>query len=354
MHRLIAMQKLEVVVLVMATCLLESGDLALAQESPLTAEVKVAVSRGLDALARSVAAYPRNRSCFSCHHQTLPMLALVTATSRGYPAADHQLRDQLRLTITSFEKQVEGMNEGRGVGGRAMTVGYGLWAVTLAAGTTNATTEAMVEYLLKTQREEGHWTGQMCRPPLEESYQTCTVLAVQGLRKYASTTQQCAVEEAVAKAKSWLITAPAKSQEDRVARLWGLNMLGVVPNDVTSARDATIKTQRPDGGWAQLDEMESDAYATGQTLYVLNATGLDSDDENYLRGIRFLIKSQREDGNWLVESRSKPVQPYFASDDEDPLGKDQFISIAATSWAVAALAGATNDGVLSPNPKIMP
>ena len=36
--------------------------------------------------------------------------------------------------------------------------------------------------------------------------------------------------------------------------------------------------------------------------------------------------------------RSRPIQPYYDFDDEDPLGKDQFISVAATSWAVAALA----------------
>jgi N-acyl-D-amino-acid deacylase len=283
------------------------------------------------------------------------MLAQVTATSRGFPAANgQQLQDQLRLTIASFEKQAVSMNEGRGVGGRAMTVAYGLWAVSLAGETSNATTDAMVEYLLKTQRQEGHWTGQMCRPPLEESYQTCTVLAVQGLRKHVSKTRQHAADEAIAKAKTWLITAPAKSQEDRVARLWGLSMLDAVPVEIAMAREATLKTQRPDGGWAQLDEMESDAYATGQTLYVLNATGLNTDDESYRRGKRFLIKSQREDGNWRVESRSKPVQPYFPSDDEDPLGKDQFISIAATSWAVTALAIAVNDGVAEPGPKIMP
>ena len=54
--------------------------------------------------------------------------------------------------------------------------------------------------------------------------------------------------------------------------------------------------------------------------------------------MRFLLDTQRPDGNWRVASRSKPIQPYYETDDEDPLGKDQFISIAGTSWAVTALA----------------
>jgi N-acyl-D-amino-acid deacylase len=200
----------------------------------------------------------------------------------------------------------------------------------------------MVAYLLKTQRGEGHWTGQMCRPPLEESYQTCTVLAVQGIRKHASQAQQADAEAAIAKAKAWLAAASAKSQEDKVARLWGLALFEAPADEITAARAAIMKAQRADGGWAQLDEMESDAYATGQTLFVLQATGLDPTDCSYQRGAQFLLRSQRDDGNWRVETRSKPVQPYFDYDDLDPLGRDQFISTAATGWAVAALAAAAD------------
>jgi N-acyl-D-amino-acid deacylase len=93
-------------------------------------------------------------------------------------------------------------------------------------------------------------------------------------------------------------------------------------------------------GWAQLDEMHSDAYATGQTLFVLQATGHDPAEAAYQRGVRFLLETQRPDGSWLVVSRSRPIQRYHAFDDEDPLGRNQFISVPATSWAVAALAAA--------------
>lgn len=91
-----------------------------------------------------------------------------------------------------------------------------------------------------------------------------------------------------------------------------------------------------DGGWGQLDEMASDAYATGQTLFVLQATGLETSAAAYRQGMDFLLRSQCEDGSWLVATRSKPIQPYF--DNGDPHGKNQFISIPATCWAVAALA----------------
>ena len=53
------------------------------------------------------------------------------------------------------------------------------------------------------------------------------------------------------------------------------------------------------------------------------------------RGLAYLLKTQREDGAWIVETRSRPVQIFF--DNGDPGGKSQFISFAATNWAVLAL-----------------
>jgi hypothetical protein len=47
------------------------------------------------------------------------------------------------------------------------------------------------------------------------------------------------------------------------------------------------------------------------------------------------MNSQCEDGSWYVRSRAMPVQPYFESG--FPHGRDQFISAAATNWAVMAL-----------------
>lgn len=101
-----------------------------------------------------------------------------------------------------------------------------------------------------------------------------------------------------------------------------------------------LDSQRGDGGWAQLDAMESDAYATGQTLWILQATGFDTAEEAYQRGTKYLLSTQC-DGSWFVRSRSKPVQPYF--DNADPHGKDQFISTPATCWAVAALAACVKE-----------
>ena len=114
------------------------------------------------------------------------------------------------------------------------------------------------------------------------------------------------------------------------------SLLGGNDEQLRAARESVLARQRDDGGWSQTLGMASDAYATGQTLFVLQESGLAPSAPEYQRGVRNLLATQKEDGSWLVETRAKPVQVFF--DNGDPHGKHQFISISATAWAVTALA----------------
>jgi hypothetical protein len=81
---------------------------------------------------------------------------------------------------------------------------------------------------------------------------------------------------------------------------------------------------------------DSDAYATGEVLYALNASGhMRASDPVYKGGIAYLLRTQAPDGTWRVRSRSIWLQPYFESG--FPYGQDQFISTAGTAWATMAL-----------------
>ena len=82
--------------------------------------------------------------------------------------------------------------------------------------------------------------------------------------------------------------------------------------------------------------MESDPYATATALVSLHLTGmLTNKDKVFQDGIKYLIKTRKEDGSWYVKSRSKPFQTYYESG--FPHGKDQFISVAASGWATTAI-----------------
>ena len=158
------------------------------------------------------------------------------------------------------------------------------------------------------------------------------------------------------RALRWLNQTKPRDTEDRVFRLWGLKYAGASPKDLAAAAEDLLRTQRLDGGWSQLDDSSdpakvrddrapetplsahsSDAYSTGSALVALRlAGGLATNRPAYCRAVQFLIQSQCNDGSWFVKSRSRPFQTYFESG--FPHGADQFVSAAASGWAVAALA----------------
>ena len=112
---------------------------------------------------------------------------------------------------------------------------------------------------------------------------------------------------------------------------------GAPPEEIRRAVEDIIHTQRADGGWGQTETMASDAYATGSALTALQiGGGMQATDPAYRRGVAYLLRTQLDDGSWLVRSRSFPVQPYYESG--FPHGRNQFISSAATGWAATALA----------------
>lgn len=269
------------------------------------------------------------------------------ARKSGVEIDDKLFDAQVRFTHDAFARRHEDLLNGEGIGGKTLTVDYGLWAFDVAREKPDDTTTAMVTYLLKTQQPDGHWARQSLRPPLSESIVTATVLAADFAKKFGADPQRESVASAVARAEKWLDEVKLESQEDFAFRLWGLKLLGAEEERQRSLRTAILARQHDDGGWAQADEMPSDAYATGQTLFVLTESGLPTSAPEYQRGLRFLLDTQQPNGSWYVETRSKPVQVFF--DNGDPHGKHQFISISATSWAVTAIAADLRQGQRQPD-----
>jgi hypothetical protein len=298
-----------------------------------------ALRRALPPLEKSSAAYLTQRDCFSCHHQALPLFALTRARRKGFAVDEENVQAQLKRTAEFLEGNKEGYRKGRGQGGRSATASYALWTLETGGWKADETTAAVVEYLLVSEKGRDHWQPPSHRPPSEASPFTATAFSLQALQTYGTADQKERVRERTARAREWLLKTPAADTEDRVFRLWALHYAGVEEAPLRAAARELRETQRQDGGWGQTDAMASDAYATGSALVALHEVGgLAATDPAYRRGVAFLLNTQREDGTWLVRTRSKPIQTYFESG--FPHGKDQFISIAATGWAVAALAAA--------------
>jgi squalene cyclase len=315
------------------------GALAAGEPSGPPAEaLRKAVEKSVRLLESSRAEYLHHRQCFSCHHQALPTLALVTARSRGFEVDEQSLQEQLRVTAQHLERNRENYQQGRGQGGRLDTAGYALFTLHLGEWKPDATTSAVVEYLLLSDRDDGHWRTAARRPPTQASSFTTTYLALRGLKAFAvDEQQQQRAAQRIEAARAWLQQATPRDTEDRVFRLLALHLLEADAEQIQAATQDLLRTQRDDGGWAQIDEQPSDPYATATALVALHLAGrIPVDEAVYQRGLHYLLHTQDDDGSWHVATRSRPFQVYFESG--FPHGKDQFISIAASSWATTALA----------------
>ena len=81
-----------------------------------------------------------------------------------------------------------------------------------------------------------------------------------------------------------------------------------------------------------MPELKSDAFATGQSLYVLSLAGFTAERLEIKRGIDFLVATQKPDGSWPMTSRSSPDGSPGSAKLLTP------ITCAASSWAALGLA----------------
>lgn len=307
-----------------------------AAEAPTEQSLHDAVAKAIPLLEKGSGESTARVRCFTCHNQALPTFALAFARERGFTVAPDNLKKQVEVTLADLGSAREAYLRGQGQGGGVDRAGYALLTLERGGAKPDEVTSAVTEYLLK--KDTDGWKGSSNRPPSEASRFTSTALALRALRVFGTSEQSERIATRRAAAKGWLLATQPADTEDRVFRLLGLKEAGADAKELAAAISDLKGRQRADGGWAQLDGMESDAYATGTVLTSLWTAGVPVADPAYRQGVAFLLRTQLPDGSWYVKSRSKPFQPYYESG--FPHGKDQFISITASSWATAALLAA--------------
>ena len=139
------------------------------------------------------------------------------------------------------------------------------------------------------------------------------------------------------RARAWLLQAKPATIVEQADRLLALWLTDAPKATQQTAAKQLLAEQRKDGGWAQSQWLESDAYGTSAVMVALVKTGnLTAAAEPWQRAKTYLLNTQFPDGSWYVRSRAVKLQPYFESG--FPFGHDQWISNSATGYALAALA----------------
>lgn len=304
------------------------------EQPPFLKQVEQAVERSLPLLEIASAETVRQRQCFTCHGQAMAAVALVKAKQHGFQIDSQNLQRQLDHTFAHLERSQKLYDEGKGTGGQADTAGWALWGLEAGNREADDITDSVVGYLIGKQDSSGVWKCDSHRPPSEKSDFTTTYLALRALDAFGRESHAAKIEAAKSNAKKWFESAMPQETEDYVFQLLTLPYLEL-NHRATELTEHLRARQQTDGGWAQLPELSSDAYATATVLYALAETGMEPTESEYRRGLEFLIKQQLPDGSWHVQTRSKPFQLYFETG--YPHGDDQFISMTAGCWSTIAL-----------------
>ena len=302
-------------------------------------DVKIAAERGMALLETSSQKFFEGSGCVSCHHQNAAGLAAGEARARGlhFDAKASAARiDMLKdgppppLLLERMDINVPEV--------------FASALVALAAENVppNPATDMIAANIAATQSPDGSWliqSGIGDRPPTSGGKITRAALCIRSLMVYGPPGRAAELTARVAKAREWLIAARPITSEDRNMQLLGLSWAGADLATLRTLATAISAQQQPDGGWRQQEGVATDAYATGQSLYVLaKAAGVAPADAAYQRGVKYLLATQNASGAWRVTSRAPKFQAYFNSG--FPFGGDQWISAWATGWATMALAQA--------------
>jgi hypothetical protein len=268
----------------------------------------------------------------------MPALAAATVRRKGISVDEMQAGKNLDDIFTFFRTNALRMMLGEvAVGGEALTAGYAELALAAEKHPLDRVTATMTHWVLARQMPDGRWLGNgLNRPPSEYSNISHTAIAAGGLVSYPLPGRQREIDESLRKARQWLLAAEAKSAEERGMRLMGLVWTKAPRAAVAAAITAIRDQQEGNGGWSQFGRTDPDAYATGLSLYALHVAGVAATDTAYRKGVAFLLRTQYQDGPWLVRTHSFPVQRYFESG--FAFGRHQWISAAGTSWAALAVA----------------
>jgi len=301
------------------------------------ADPRISVQRAVNLLLPAAPVGYQKRACISCHSQALLGMAAAEARKKGIAINEEMAQTNLNQTEASYKTVGELAMQGDQPGGNIIAIGYTMMALAAEQQPFDKMAAQLIHASAALQLPDGSWTPNgVSRPPMEDTLVTATAMGARALTLYPFAARQPVLEEKIRRAQRWLLAVGAQSAEDRAMKLMGLVWSKAPRPAVETAVRQILDRQRSGGGWAQRDEMEPDAYATGLSLYALHTAGVPATNGEYLRGVRFLQQNQYQDGSWLVKTRSYPTQPYFETG--YPFGNNQFISAGAASWSALAIA----------------
>lgn len=279
---------------------------------------EAAIARGLDFLQADAVKWRKDKECSTCHHGTMTVWALSEAKSRGYDIKAETFAENVKWTKDRLLAKIDEPRDTRPghsmVNSSALNLAVMAWCVSEQEALSAEELQRIGAHLLRHQETDGSWAWSSAPaknrpPPFFESDEVATLLGYAALYSQLpdEANEESEIRTSRQNAAAWLAaTEPTGTTQAAAYRL----LVTVQENEPAQKRqqeiDELLTRQNQDGGWGQLQNAASDAYATGQVLYILNLAELSGDHEAVVRGVRFLVSTQNDDGSWPMTRRGHP------------------------------------------------
>ncbi len=312
-----------------------------------TEQIQQTVDRAIGYLQTESAAWLNTRKCAACHHAPMPLWALSEAKRQGYTIDEKYLADTIESLLGSREKLMasrifpnpadapDPRPQGRGLNMGLPFLAVAAQSMPSLAEGQKQSLKLIAEEIVKKQQPDGSWEffATLRRPPINESQTTDAAWIIMALEGETGPDAPEPLRAALSKAIAWLdAEKPSDIHQDKALKVWMAARSGKPRETMTATINELLALQRVDGGWSQtVPELKSDAFATGQTLYVLSLAGYSAERPEIKRGMDFLVATQTPDGSWPMISRSTPDGSPGSSKLLSP------INCAASSWATLGL-----------------
>src|SRR4029453_2168661 len=172
----------------------------------------------------SARTWPRERRCFSCHHQGLGVPAIAVARERGFRVDEEMLNAQ----VVAVRAQLASADAAVNLPANTNYIDDSLMLVALGSmrGARGLATDLEVHRLLGGQQVDGDWIPYPFRPPIEGSRVANTAWAIRALRLFTPAAREKRVQTAISRPREWLERQAPIDTQDLAMQLLALRWTG--------------------------------------------------------------------------------------------------------------------------------
>jgi hypothetical protein len=315
--------------------------------------IRTAITKAIPWLEKDMVAWRETNRCAACHHGPMYVWSSHVVKRQGYAVDEQQLQnytqwlindeqarvfpkatpEELAASSDAADRMTAAMMGHKTLSQPTLYLAHALNALPADDPLAEKGWRKLQQHWSAAQMDDGSFAGRKGWPPIFNSPQILTLFAATAIDDHlAAKRRDRDLAQSLDKMRKGTTEFLGSQKPDDTHQGIVLQLLAQTQRrgDQAPLLKALLVLQRKDGGWSQTPDRPSDAFATGQSLYVLSRAGVSLSEPSVARALHFLAGSQASDGTWPMTSRANP-ETGRPADDLNP------ITYAAAAWATIGM-----------------